>query len=454
MTKRKILIVDDEPKMQRVLEIMLADQGFDTLKASNGRDALAQLETTAVDLVITDLRMPEMDGIELVKKLATKQVFPPTIVISAHGSVDSAVEAMRLGAIDYITRPFEVAQLDLAVARGLKLGKIKKENNYLRAERDSAWQTFIGDSEPMRTMFEDIASVAPSQLAVLVTGETGTGKELVARAIHQASGRNGLFVPVNCAGIPETLLESELFGHLKGAFTGATSARVGKFELADGGTLFLDEITEMPTALQSSLLRVLQEHSIERLGSNEPIALDLRIIAATNREPSDALSQNLLREDLFYRLNGFSILVPKLSDRNKDIITLANHFLEKHARELGRETPELTSSAESILMEYPWPGNVRELENLMGRVVLLNIEKPIETRIAQVLKNVAITPSKPNLKQVSANENSLQDNLDAVESDLIRDALEQCNGNKVKAARLLEISERSLWYKIKKFSME
>ena len=454
MAKHKILIVDDEPKMQRVLEIMLADQGFDTLKANNGRDALDQLNETAVDLVITDLRMPEMDGIELVKKLAEKPVFPPTIVISAHGSVDTAVEAMRLGAIDYITRPFEVAQLDLAIARGLKLGKIKNENNYLRAERNLAWQKVIGDSEPMREMFEEITSVAPSQLSVLITGETGTGKELVARAIHQASARKGLFVPVNCAGIPEALLESELFGHLKGAFTGANSARTGKFELADGGTLFLDEITEMPTALQSSLLRVLQDHSIERLGSNEPIALDFRIVAATNRDPSTALARNLLREDLFYRLNGFSIAVPKLSDRGADKIALATHFLEKHARELGREPPNLSQQAESILMDYSWPGNVRELENLMGRVSLLSPEKPIETRIAHALKNVALVPQKSEASPTAGENLSLQENLDSLESDLIREALQRSDGNKTKAARLLQISERSIWYKIKKLGID
>jgi len=453
MSRHNVLVVDDETKMQRILEIMLQEMDLDVVRADNGRDALEVLKREAVDLVITDMRMPVMNGIELIRSLRESNETLPVIVITAHGTVETAVEAMRLGAVDYITRPFEVESVELAVRRAINVGKVQRENRYLRDELENGWDEFVGGSAPMREMYDFIARVGPSEVPVLIVGETGTGKELVAHAIHKASEREGLFVPINCAGIPETLLESELFGHVRGAFTGATSERVGKFEISNGGTLFLDEVTEMPTALQTRLLRALQENYIERLGSNRRIDLDLRVIAATNREPVSAVSDGQLREDLYYRLNGFRLDVPPLRERGNDVVLLAEHFLNAHARQMRKSAPEMSEAAQRILLAYAWPGNVRELDNLMGRVVLLAGAGDFEAVLSRELRKSGAESGSAAGSAAQADEPRLQPRVDALERELIENALACSGGNKAKAARLLDVSERTLWYKLKKFGL-
>ncbi|MEQ8233344.1 MAG: sigma-54 dependent transcriptional regulator [Gammaproteobacteria bacterium] len=465
MARHTVLVVDDELKMQRILEIMLVDMGLDVLRADHGRAALEVIESEPVDVVITDMRMPVMDGLELLRALGARDDSTPVIVVTAHGTVESAVAAMKQGAVDYIVRPFEVETVELAVQRALNIGQVQRENRFLRDELAAGWNQFVGDSPPMRALYELIAEVAPSTVPVLITGETGTGKELVARAIHEASGRSGLFVPINCAAIPETMLESELFGHVRGAFTGAARERAGKFEISDGGSVFLDEITEMPAALQARLLRVLQENYIERVGSNRRIDLDLRVIAATNRDPRTAVVEQRLREDLFYRLEGMRLEVPALRERPGDVPLLAAHFAARHAQRLGREAPPLSADALALLEAHDWPGNVRELDNLMGRVVLLGAIHPPEALIARELGAASTAAKRPSVPAAlapapldpgaSADEPglNLQARTEALERALIEAALTQSEDNKARASRLLDISERTLWYKLKKLGL-
>lgn len=452
MPRHNVMVVDDETKMQRILEIMLEEMDLDVVRANNGAEALDALNGDTVDLIITDMRMPVMDGIDLVRALHDRGTAIPVIVITAYGTVESAVEAMRLGAIDYITRPFEVEAIELAVRRALNLSQVQRENQFLRDTLRMGWEEFIGCSKPMQKMYDFISKVGPSNLPVLIVGETGTGKELVARTIHNESTRGGLFVAINCAGIPETLLETELFGHVRGAFTGATGERAGKFEISDGGTVFLDEITEMPISLQTRLLRVLQENYIERIGSNRRIDLNLRIIAATNRDPVEAVKQGHLREDLFYRLNGFRLDAPALRERDDDICMLAQHFLEIHARKMAKPTLSMSAAAQALLKAYHWPGNVRELENLMAKAILLcDSERDVENLLSHEFSLTAAN-SLPATEQEE--DGRLQQQVDALERKLIKRALTDSADNKAKAARALEISERTLWYKLKKLGLK
>ncbi|MEQ8663636.1 MAG: sigma-54 dependent transcriptional regulator [Gammaproteobacteria bacterium] len=458
MARHTVLVVDDEQKMQRILEIMLVEMGLDVLRADDGRAALEILDKDPVDVIITDMRMPVMDGLALLHELAARGDPLPVIVVTAHGTVESAVEAMKQGAVDYIMRPFEVETVELAVQRALNIGQVQRENRYLRDELSAGWNQFIGESAPMQTLYAMIAEVAPSTVPVLVTGETGTGKELVARAIHDASGRSGLFVPINCAAIPESVLESELFGHVRGAFTGAARERAGKFEISDGGSVFLDEITEMPATLQGRLLRVLQERYIERVGSNRRIDLDLRVIAATNRDPRAAVAEQRLREDLFYRIEGLRLDVPPLRERAGDITLLARYFLARHAQRLARDVPTLPPEALSQLAAHDWPGNVRELDNLMGRVVLLSSIQDPGVLIARELGatgagSTTASHAADMAPPVVAAEPGLQARTDALERELIQNALARCDDNKARASRLLDISERTLWYKLKKLGL-
>ena len=452
MTRRRILVVDDEVKMQRILEIMLQDMGHEVLRAGNGREALAVIEHEPVDLILTDLRMPQMDGVALLRALNERGQNIPTIVITAHGTVQTAVDAMKHGACDYILRPFEVETVEIAVTRALSLSQVQRENRYLRNELERDWQEFVGRSAGMRQLYRLIQQVGPTTSPVLVVGETGTGKELAARAIHRASARTGLFVPINCAAIPASILESELFGHVKGAFTGAHKERVGKFEMADGGTLFLDEITEMPAELQAKLLRVLQESYIERLGSNRRIDIDLRVIAATNREPAAAVAEGHLREDLYYRLNVFRVTVPALRERREDIPPLAAHFLAGFARQMGRKVPTIPEQSMQRMQEYSWPGNVRELQNVMERVLVLSTGQSIDAELLS--EALPGSTQSQRMPESSPNEDlSLQSRVETLERELITKALEAADGNKARAARLLDISERSLWYKLKKYAL-
>lgn len=449
MPKQTILVVDDEAKMRRLLEIMLTQMDYTVLQAGNGLEALAVLAKHPVDLIITDLKMPQLDGIGLLKQLRDQANNIPVIVVTAYGTVETAVDAMKYGASDYIVRPFELDAVEAAVQQALHLSKTQRENRYLGQENKQSWQGFVGFSPAMQHVYTLIQQVAATKTGVLIQGETGTGKELVARAIHNTSPRaSAAFVSINCAAIPADILESELFGYSKGAFTGATKERMGKFELAHGGTLFLDEITEMDFNLQAKLLRVLQERTLERLGSNRTITIDVRVITATNRHPRVAISEQKLREDLFYRLNVFTIELPPLRERREDIIPLARYFLEKHALEFGYVFAGIEADCAACLMNYAWLGNVRELENMMERAIVLSGGKVIA--IKHLSKD--ILGDKQTLPAVSVTEiSALTSQVEQFEKNIIEQALLKTGDNKAKAAQLLEISERSLWYKIKKY---
>lgn len=449
-SSKYILAVDDEPSMLRLLEISLRQAGYQPLTAKDGREALDLIRTRDVDCVVTDLHMPRMDGLQLLKEIRQTDTDLPVIIVTAQGEVKSAIEAMKSGASDYILRPFDLEELELSIKRALSFSRLVVENQYLREEKavDSG---LVGSSPVMLQMQQSIRQVAPEKATVLVAGETGTGKELVARAIHAGSPRsNALFVAVNCAAIPHEMLESELFGHEKGAFTGAIKERIGKFELADGGTLFLDEVTEMPMQLQAKLLRALQENVIERVGGNHPIAVDIRVVAATNRDPREAIKEGKLREDLYYRLNVFRIDVPALKVRKSDIEPLARYFL-------SRRHVQISAAAINVLMQYDWPGNVRELENVLERAAIISgnqliMPQHLPVEMSEGRSSVAdvqeIAPTVP-----AANMLALPNAVEALERRLIAEALQATHGNKSRAAKLLEISERSLWYKLSQYQM-
>jgi two-component system, NtrC family, response regulator AtoC len=449
MNARYILIADDEPHMRRLLEIMLQKMGHTVFAARDGQEALELARKNPVDLVITDLRMPRMDGITLLSRLREEGQDVPVIVITAHGTVESAVDAMKRGASDYLLRPFDLDALELAIERVLGSAEMTRHNAFLREELNRGWEGFVGASGPMQAVYQQIRQVAPSRATVMITGETGTGKELAARAIHAASTRSDkLFVPINCAAIPAEMLESELFGHEKGAFTGAIKERIGKFELADGGTLFLDEITEMPMALQAKLLRVLQEGALERLGSNRTIRLDLRMIAASNRDPREAIRDGRLREDLFYRLNVFGLALPPLRERKEDIPGLVAHFAAKHGR--TGSAPLAEPGLYEHLTGYAWPGNVRELENMVERALVLAGDGVLSK--AHFSLEVLPAPSASDPGAGAGVPSGLMNEVvEALERRMIDDALARSEGNKTRAAALLGISERTLWYKLKKF---
>lgn len=455
MNKKNILIVDDEAKMRRILEIMLQQMEFTVYQAEDGQQALTLINEQSIDLIITDLQMPNLDGLGLLKQLRNKHNSVPVIMVTAHGTIETAVAAMQYGASDYILRPFELEAVEAAIQRALKLAKVEQENHFLRAEINAGWGGFIGNSTAMQHIYTLIQKVAPTKASVLIQGDTGTGKELVARAIHQASPRKDkLFVAINCAAIPADILESELFGYTKGAFTGAHKDKVGKFEFAEGGTLFLDEITEMDISLQAKLLRVLQEKQIERLGSNTSTDVDIRVIAASNRDPQHAIEQKQLREDLFYRLNVFNIELPALKNREQDSLILAEYFLEKHAKDFAFPYSGISPEAQQALLDYHWPGNVRELENMMERAIVLTAGHVITTEhlpFCEKGKREQAIPQSLNQQGVIAS--NLNEQVEQLERQLINIALEQSDNNKAKAAQQLNISERSLWYKIKKYTL-
>lgn len=451
---KTILAVDDEPNMRRLLEISLRQAGYRALVAEDGKQALHLINTQNVDCVVSDLHMPGMNGLALLGQIRLVSERLPFIMVTAQGEVQTAVEAMKLGASDYIQRPFELETLELAISKALTNNRIVLENTFLKADQQPAENGLIGQSKAMLVLKQMIQQVAPEKATVLITGETGTGKELIAKALHAASPRkNALFVAVNCAAIPADILESELFGHEKGAFTGAVKERVGKFELADGGTLFLDEVTEMPIHLQAKLLRVLQEGVVEKLGGNRQIALDIRVVAATNRDPLQAVKDGKLREDLYYRLNVFQLNSPALRDRDEDVALLSQYFLNKRSTSLSAE-------ALGCLSAYRWPGNVRELENVLERAAILSGGKAITPAHLPADIVGAATPAMAAtfnaLEHTAEHEHaySIPHATAQLERQLIEAALRECKGNKAKAAKLLEISERSLWYKLEQYEMK
>lgn len=441
--------------MLRLLEIGLRQAGYQPLTAKDGREALDIICTQHVDCVVSDLHMPHMNGLQLLQAIRQggkeggqdrQNPDLPVIIVTAQGEIKSAIEAMKNGASDYISRPFDLEELELAIARALSFARLVVENQFLREEKLPP-SGLIGNSSVMQQLFEAIRQVAPEKATVLVAGETGTGKELVARAIHAGSPRsNGLFVAVNCAAIPHEMLESELFGHEKGAFTGAIKERIGKFELADGGTLFLDEATEMPMQLQAKLLRALQESVIERVGGNRPIPVDIRVVAATNRNPRDAIKEGKLREDLYYRLNVFRIDLPALKERKSDIEALAQHFLAKRH-------VDISPAAINALCQYDWPGNVRELENVLERAAIISGNQMITPQHLPAEMGHHNVSSELVEAMPASNTLALPDAVEALERRLIAEALVVTKGNKSRAAKLLEISERSLWYKLSQYHL-
>lgn len=451
MNSVTVLVVDDEAHMRRVLEIMLKQLGHRVASAPDGAQALAMLQNMKIDLVLTDLRMPVLDGIGLLTAMAESSIPVPAIVMTAQGSVATAVEAMKLGAHDYLMRPFDIDVLELSIQRVLEREQLRCENDSLRALIAPRKDEFFGTSAAMRSVFDQILQVAPTRATVLITGETGTGKELAARAIHQASGRDGhLFVAVNCAAMPADMVEAELFGHERGAFTGAIKERIGKFELASKGTIFLDEITEMPLALQSKLLRVLQDSHVERLGSNRQIDLDMRVVAACNRDPREAIRAGRLREDLYYRLNVFALEMPPLRTRIEDVEGLVRQLAARQGR-----TVELSPEALRCLRSYTWPGNVRELDNVVQRTLILSDAKLIDVRHLPLdLVSPTSVPTEPNNCVATPVQPDPLESLDlalateALEERLIAQALRQSGDNKRRAASLLGVSERTLWYKL------
>ncbi len=449
----RVLVADDERKMRRVLQILLDQMGVESVPVESGEAALERFGGEKFDLVLTDLKMAGMSGVDLLARIRALDPDVPVIVLTAHGTVQSAVEAMKQGAFDYILKPFDVQAMELIIRNALEMRRYRTENRFLKEQASStpAFENLIGESTAMQTVQGLIRQVAAAKTAVLITGETGTGKELVARAIHNLSPRRDqLFVPLNCAAIPADLLESELFGHVRGAFTGAQMERTGKFELADGGTLFLDEIGDMAYPLQAKLLRVLQEGVIERIGSNKPVKIDVRVVSSTNRDLAASMTAGTFREDLYYRLNVFHIHLPPLRERREDISHLAVSFLGTFGEELGKGRLQLSADASSRLEQYDWPGNVRELRNLMERAAVLCNGTHIDVELAAMLLPAARTTPPA---EMATDGLRLDAAVKDVERKLILRALGAASDNKAEAARLLGISERTLWYKLKRYGL-
>jgi two-component system, NtrC family, response regulator PilR len=446
---QKILVVDDEPSMRELLGIMLRKEGFEVLLADSRASAAAQLAKGPVPMVITDVKLPDGDGIEILRHV--KAASPETIVIvmTAFGSTQTAVAALKLGAHDYLIKPFDIEELRIVVSNALEKQRLQEENLLLKAEFRTrhGLDRMVGVSPSMAALFELVRSVAPTGSTVLVTGESGTGKELVAKATHALSPRrDAAFVSVNCAALAENLLESELFGHMKGSFTDAHQTKKGLFEVAHRGTLFLDEVGETPPSMQVKLLRALQEKRIRRVGGTEEVEVDVRLIAATNRPLETLVQERRFREDLFYRLNVIPIHVPPLRSRKEDIPLLAEHFLSRFAREMGKAVSRISTEAMERLVRYPWPGNVRELENVIERAVALETSNII---LPERLPMATPAPSGPATEPLSEGF-SLDEHLRGVEADLVRRALEQGGGDRAAACRLLGISARSLRYLLEK----
>jgi DNA-binding NtrC family response regulator len=449
MSEAKVLVVDDDPGVRDGLARLLRKWGYDVQTASSGEEALGVAEADRPVLVITDLVLPEMDGIALLQKLK-EMVRPPVILIlTAYGTVTTAVEAMRQGAFYYLTKPVDPAQLQVLLEKSLEHASLANELNVLRYQlrQKGAFGKLTGESKGMQTAYRWIELAAKSTVPVFVWGESGTGKELVARTIHETSRRHrGPFIAVNCAAIPDTLIESEIFGHERGAFTGATERRPGCFELADGGTLLLDEIAEMNIQLQAKLLRILQDNAFRRVGGREEIRVDVRVIAATNRAPDEALTSGKLRKDLFFRLNVFAIALPPLRERPEDIVSLARAFIEEFNRQHGRQVIGFTPGAEALLLRYHWPGNVRELRNTVQRAVALSD--------GALLTEDELTPALL-LDSAAGRANSAlpTGRIRDMERQLITATLERVNHDKTRAAVELGISLKTLYNKIAKYKI-
>jgi two-component system response regulator AtoC len=448
----RILIVDDDDALRESLQLVLSAEDFEVIVAANGSDALAQLEIAPVDVVLCDLRMPGMDGFELLPEIKRLQPGATVILMSAYGSEDLAIEAMRRGAHDYLAKPFQPSEAVFTLRKAQERDRLRRTNHLLRrdVQRSQGDRPIVAASAPMIELLEMMERAAAFKATLLLTGESGTGKEVLARAIHaQSPRRNEAFVAVNCGAIPEALLESELFGHARGAFTGAHRARRGLFVEADGGTLFLDEIGELPTPLQVKLLRVLQEEEVRPVGETKSRQIDVRVLAATARNLESEVAAGRFREDLYYRLNVVQLEVPALRDRPKDIPLLVDHFFAHFRDILGKPLNGFSDNVLDRLVAYPWPGNVRELENVIERAVILADGDQITLK--DLPENV-VTPTD-GAGRTSGGDLGLKRARRALEAQMIERALRATDGNRTHAAKLLEISHRALLYKIKEYAV-
>ena len=449
----KLLLLDDEEKILKALGRALRDAGHAVVETTSPRQAQRLLAEQSFDVLLVDNMMPELSGLDVIRELVANTPEgerPQILMMTAHATVESAIEAMKLGALDYLQKPFEIDELLVVMRRALDHQRLRSEYRYLVNERDEQFDHYgiIAGSRVMQEVIRRAELVAETKSTVLISGETGTGKELVARAIHDRSAQRDMpLIKVNCAAIPETLLESELFGHVRGAFTGATATKKGKFALADGGTIFLDEIGTMTPTLQSKLLRVLQEREIEPLGSERTEKIDVRVIAATNRDLRQMVSDGKFQEDLFYRLNVIPIEIPPLRERRDDIPALVEHFVHKHAQRTGRRVERIDEGVLAALQQYDWPGNVRELENTIERAVVLSPGPVVTARAVSVLSPA--TPQATGLPSLK-----LRQNIEWVERETIRRALESSGGVKKDAAELMGISQRALSYYLAKYRLD
>lgn len=453
MPIEKILIVDDEKLVRDFLGETLRRKNFDVTLAENGSKAIAALKDSLYDLVITDMKMPDYTGIDILKKV--KELSPNTIVviITAYGSVENAVEAMRLGAFNYLIKPFSPDTIEAVIDKAKEHVSLIEENYYLRQQLTTGSlktsTRIIAESPEMKKILSEISQIAKSNANVMITGESGTGKEVIAHAIHYQSSRsNRPFIKVNCAAIPETLIESEFFGHEKGSFTGASSTHRGRFELANGGSLLLDEITEVPLGLQAKLLRAIQEQEFERIGGSKPIKVDVRIIATSNRDMKEAIALKKIREDLFYRLNVMPIHLPPLRERREDILPLAEYFIQKLCEENHKERKVLTPEAKKKMESYDWPGNVRELANILERAVVLNTSDRINP------EEIYLTNIPIEAEPLESGEYPVGLTLHELEKKLIIETLQKMNNNRTKTAQTLGISVRTLRNKLTEYKIK
>jgi nitrogen regulation protein NR(I) len=461
--RKQVLIVDDEPNLRKILSAQLTRDGYDVLTAEDGEQGLAQLEEHHIDLVITDLKMPKVDGMALLKRALVDEPDLPIILITAHGTIDTAVEALKAGAFDFVTKPFDKDEVRQIVSKALKTRELRGADATPASAGQGARFGIIGHSAGILELYAILERVADTPTTALITGESGTGKELVARALHEHSSRKDKpFIKVNCAAIPKELIESELFGYERGAFTGAVTSKPGRFELANGGTLFLDEIGEIPIEMQVKLLRALQESEFERVGGIKTIRVDVRLVAATNRDLKKLIAAGSFREDLFYRLNVVPVRLPALRERTGDIPLLVEHFLGKFNDRLRKKVEGVEPEALEILVQYPWPGNIRELENVIERAVLFcDTQRLSAGNLPAEIRGINAMTSSPlpeaDLSAALAGEGGLKEHvkvaMSRLEREIVSRALLQTGGNVTHAARLLKISRKGLQLKMKELGL-
>jgi two-component system response regulator AtoC len=451
MLGKRVLVIDDEENLRHYLQTVLGEEGYHVETATDGKRAIEKMQQGTWDIILCDIRMPVMDGMAFLKEVKKKGLEGTIIMMSAYGTVDTAVEAMKIGAYDYVSKPFNADEIILSLKKAEERERLREENIRLREEvqRDYDLTNIVAQSEAMRKLFGLIKKVAQYKSSVLITGESGTGKELVARAIHHNSDRKDKsLISVNCGAIPENLLETELFGHVKGAFTDAIKSKRGLFEMAHEGTMFLDEVGELPHNLQVKLLRVLQDGEIRRVGDTQVSHVDVSIIAATAKDLAEEVKNNRFREDLYYRLNVLPIHLPPLRERREDIPPLVDHFIGIYNKKLGLQIQGASKKAMECFLQYPWPGNVRELENIIERAMILAEKDVIDIDVLPMHMQGAkgVTPISLGL--------SIKKNAREMEINLIKDALKKTGGNRLRAARMLEISHKALLYKIKDYGLE